>query len=246
MKIALLLLLTFIMGCAINVPYDAKHNWNKSNYLLYDGVVAITIKKKRHWCTGIVLNPDFVMTAGHCADPRLYNLLYITSGCNDITAENCTHTKVVLAVPHPNHKESGPIWNDIGAMKPMESIKGITSATLTNQIETQSTINLAGFGGHEGKTGILWAGKSKINHFWAYGFETYLNGKNGPCGGDSGSPAFDEAGKVVGILSRSVRNKKSDCGGIATYTMPAMYIGWLREMNTIFSATNASEADDGS
>ncbi|MDP2683550.1 MAG: trypsin-like serine protease [bacterium] len=79
-------------------------------------------------------------------------------------------------------------------------------------------IYLAGFGVRPKENGgILYVGRSKIKYSWLYGFETYLNGINGPCSGDSGGAAFNNRGELVGILSRSTRDERSHCGGFAIY-----------------------------
>ena len=221
------------MGCAGSSPYNIDHNWHKTHHDNNNGIVAITVnsgRSRQAYCTGVVLTPDVILTAGHCTNPLLHGQLYITYGCDNIESKHCTHVRVLIAVPHPNHKENGPIWNDVGVIKPMESITDVKPITLANIIEEDSIIYLSGFGQRHGKSGILYAGKSKINHFWLYEFETYLNGQNGPCAGDSGSPAFDEYGNVVGILSRSVRDISEHCGGLSKYTIPIMYKGWLNSM----------------
>jgi V8-like Glu-specific endopeptidase len=236
MKKTLLLLLLFVMGCASNsMPFNSNHNWARSHFTEHDGVVAVTIDKTRAHCSGVVLTPNLVMTAGHCVDTRLNGRLYVVHGCNNIrNEEECTYTRVAMAVPHPNHKENGPVWNDIAVIKPLKPITDVKPVTLAEGLKTNSTIHLAGFGKRVGeKGGILYAGTSKIDHFWLYGFQTLLNGENGPCAGDSGSPAFDSEGNVIGILSRSVRDSVTHCGGIAKYTMPAMYVDWLQQMSSI-------------
>lgn len=248
-KALLLLLFLFTISCGgnISIPFNTDHNWSTSNYKHHDGVVALTVKKDgkiKAYCSGILLAPDLVMTAGHCANPSLHNNLYVTHGCNNIRSRNCTHTKVFLAIPHPNYKKSGFVWNDIGLIKPEQSITDIKPVEISGIIEENSTIYLAGFGKRYKKPGgILYAGKSKISHFWLYGFETYLNGVNGPCPGDSGSPAFNEEGEVVGMLSRSFRPERERCGGVARYTIPIMYIDWINEMNAIFSRLSFVEEE---
>lgn len=239
-KSFLLLFIIIIIGCASHPSlYNPQHNWHKSNYQKHNGVVAITIDSNKPYCSGIVLNKNLILTAGHCADPKIHKRLYITSGCNNILDKECTHTAVYMAIPHPNYKETGAIWNDIGIMIPIKSIKNVKSAKLALEFETHSIIYLAGFGIRlEESGGILYSGTSKINHTWVYGFETYLNGINGPCSGDSGSPAFNKDGKVIGILSRSIRERKTGCGGMAKYTIPIMYIDWIEKMNRLLNNIN--------
>jgi hypothetical protein len=206
---------------------------------MYDSVVAITINKTLPHCSGVIIAPNLIMTAGHCVDPLLHNKLYITYGCDDIREITCTHIPVIMAVPHPGHKESGPVWNDISLIKPLTDITNIKPSELAIGFKTDSIIYMAGFGRRPGEPGgILYSGTSKINYSWLYEFETYLNGINGPCAGDSGSPAFDNNGKVIGILSRSYRNMITNCGGIARYTVPIMHIDWINQISKILGGAH--------
>ncbi len=124
------------------------------------------------------------------------------------------------------------IWNDIGVIVTQKPIPNVVPATISANIKSNTEIFTAGFGVRDGKAGRLWVGKSKVKDHNLYEFETYANGENGTCGGDSGGPAYyqNEKGEYVlsGILSRSYRD--SNCGGYAYYTIPIMYVPWMEQV----------------
>ncbi|MDP2683551.1 MAG: hypothetical protein Q8P20_00690 [bacterium] len=126
----IILLMLLLISCAPLAParFNSQHNWHKTNSR-YNSVVAITIGRTHAYCSGVVLSPNLILT-----DFQLLHSLYITSGCNNIKMKTCIHTPVKLAIPYPDFKEMNPVWNDLGLLQPLTSLKNVTPVTFAPYI----------------------------------------------------------------------------------------------------------------
>ncbi|HEY8076052.1 MAG TPA: S1 family peptidase [Labilithrix sp.] len=206
-------------------------------------------------CSGVLVAPDVLLTASHCvasaepdgttcADthyPTGLNAaktmqVYVGDSIDDPTVMRVTVAEVI-----PLAGEKTMCGNDIAALRLAKPIASITPlvprldappvvgeavSVVGFGVDDPSDLNSSGtrrrrddakvsFVGARAKTGPaaeLSAGDFAVSI--------------GPCGGDSGSPALDAQGRVMGIMSRG---DKSSCADMA-YTRIDGHADWLRQL----------------
>jgi hypothetical protein len=125
MKLRFLTAVTFgllSVGCGDNVGPDVPQLTDDGEW-----VVRVTFAD-RHVCTGIVLSPHWVLTAGHCVDE---------AGANDVEIEHeIFEQRTTLydgpadLIPHPEYVGRGEIghrWHDVGLVGLQTEIRGVPS-----------------------------------------------------------------------------------------------------------------------
>jgi V8-like Glu-specific endopeptidase len=232
----LIILFSLLAGCAYYI--NPLYNWKPINTADHPNVIAITNEAGKMRCSGVVIRPNVVLTAGHCLEGMYTENFRIVSHCSNIRNKHCTLTKVKQKAFYPNYKRGHGVWSDIGLLILEDDLKDIKPAQIgtLDDIKRETPLISVGFGRRtDGKIGILYAGKNAIHDNNLYEIKTYIGGENGTCSGDSGSPTFvktEEGLKLVGILSRSTR-VNAPCGGISVYTVPILYWDWIEEIITI-------------
>lgn len=180
-------------------------------------------------CTGTVIGPKTILTAGHCVKPSddtdEYSNYKVAFG-TDFTQANAVIAGVE-AIPHPSYDPSVFGNNDVGiiVLETATTVKPLRIAQVITNM-TGKTVTHVGFG----KTDA--SGKTK-NHTkqtvdlpvtmqTAHVLQTG-NGKSGICSGDSGGPMLSVNGQtketlIVGVHSY-VDNVKTCLGkGYSTRT----------------------------
>lgn len=157
-------------------------------------------------CSGTVIAPDRVLTAGHCVNAGEDEAWVMTSS---------RLVRVVESRRHPEYREEPAlraIFNDVAVLTtdPLETpALGITAS---RTVEADGVIATYGFGLNEdNEYGALQAAQITIafvtnDHLFSAPFES---GGSNPCLGDSGAPAVlahtDESGVmhtgVIGVVS---------------------------------------------
>lgn len=245
MRKIFLLLILLSFGCFKPVKVNTAFNWSKTHYSNATGAVAVTINKKRPYCSGVLIKPNIVLTAGHCLDDFRAKRMYITYKCNHILQSSCKHVRVKLKVFNPGFDYTPGLWNDLGILITEKDITDMQPAKIGSFSdikklqEYKGNLVTAGFGRRPNRdVGILYMGLTSIREHYMYEFLTQDNGFNGPCKGDSGGPAYYQAPdgelRVVGILSRNQRTRVK-CGGKAKYTIPILYMDWVEEISSIIN-----------
>jgi secreted trypsin-like serine protease len=243
--LVLSILLSTLIGCGGGyIPGNPAYNWSlEQNTSDFPGLVAVTLTdgKKKHeaWCSGVALTKNIVITAAHCLDEPPTWMVRVTSGCTNVYSKKCKRNGALYRTINPTYSakmNTEGIWNDLGIIVTKEPIPNIVPAQISDTVKTRVEVVTAGFGKRNVRAGRLWAGKSKIKDHNLYEFETYANGENGTCGGDSGGPAYhvtdDGEYVLAGILSRAYRGDAQTCGGYAYYTIPAMYAEWIGKVTS--------------
>jgi secreted trypsin-like serine protease len=197
------------------------------------------------FCTGVVIARDLVLSAGHCVDPRdRYKLIQFSASGQPVLLD------VASATRHPqfdikaflNHRATA----DVAVLKLAQPLPAsyvpAPLALAEKKVVVGNQLTVAGFGVSvrgDGKTG----GTLRAATLTVTGQPGTLQirlvdpaGNNtapgmGACTGDSGAPAFDSTGAVMGVVSWSTAPQSEDgCGGLTGITPLTRYRAWVAEM----------------
>ncbi len=196
------------------------------------------------FCTGTAIARDLVLTAGHCVDPRdSYKLIQFSADGTPVFFD------VAYAMRHPqfdmkaflNHRATA----DVALLKLAQplpaSYEPAPLAPPNKTVAVGEQLIVAGYGVSvrgNGKTGgtlraatLTVTGQPGALQIRLVDPATNNNAPGlGACTGDSGSPAFDANGAVVGVISWSTAPKNEDgCGGLSGVTPLVRYRAWVVE-----------------
>ena len=168
----------------------------KVSFISPDGVPSL--------CTGIVLDHNSVLTAGHCITDILGQQDFSLTG----TIEGATGVfNIVESILHPFYiqvPELGAIFNDVAILK-TEIPHGLPALPLILSLPAQPGIPVAIYGyglNSEGYFGTLMTGQTSLefvtpNHLFSTQYDGATN--SNPCFGDSGGPAIGSLIDLLGI-----------------------------------------------
>jgi hypothetical protein len=194
-------------------------------------------------CTGVLVAPDVVLTAGHCIDGSLNEVLL---GVNDLRAQG-DRIRVTRRVAWPQW------WNsyDIGLLV-LERPSTVTPRALAIEcaapyVENGAPVAIVGYGAidangsqyddrlMEAETvitdlGCLESGRGCVDSIRPDG-ELGAGGMGiDSCSGDSGGPLYlltDRGPFLVGLTSRGYSNSSSLCSEGGIYVRPAAVLDWI-------------------
>jgi secreted trypsin-like serine protease len=208
---------------------------------------AVAIFGSNGTCTGTLIAPDLVLTAGHCAS---INPTKIIANTVDYAKTGGIHVNVTKTTAYPNWQA----MYDVAVIELASPIQGIeprkmgTAHSFANFTE-ETAIHLVGFGAtsmdgtasnsalKEAMTAVTDArcmsgqGCKKI---LAPGGE-FIAGGTGTadsCFGDSGGPVYldtPNGAVVIASVSRGVDGADTPCGGGGIYVRTDKVIQWIEE-----------------
>jgi len=185
-------------------------------------------------CTGTLIAPDVVLTAGHCVEP-----LFIGTEIPGFTLAHDTVTSQPAFVPgmrtmqHPMFDiMSDPgtgigTWYDVGLVFLSEPITSVAPIKLPNaadgaMLTAGTQLKLVGYGRTSNATqdvGVMYDAVAPIVTPGPTELQISNPGDPQNCNGDSGGPALIDLGagyRVVGIVSRSANGAECTQGGVDT------------------------------
>ncbi|MGD0529963.1 MAG: trypsin-like serine protease, partial [Polyangiaceae bacterium] len=185
-------------------------------------VVAIVGSSGTTECSGTLVGPYIVVTAGHCSVPEVVQGGHIAQGSS--LADAGATIPIALAVAHPQFDLS-TLTNDI-AILVLASAAPATPVPLgTSPPAVGATVDLVGWGltaEDAGDSGQKRQGQSTVTSLASTTFDV-ASMPSQPCEGDSGGPALATSNgveAVVGITSHG----DSACVAGATYTRVDAYL----------------------
>jgi secreted trypsin-like serine protease len=211
-------------------------------------VDCVAVGNDQQWgCTGTLIAPNVVVTAGHCADfaTRVYF-------GRDVTAPGKV-VKVKKRVPHPKYHKVNR--NDLMVLLLAENVTGVTPRPLAKKglIDAATDARVVGFGNTEA-SGTFGYGKKRFvdvpiastscqgsvdghDDKVSYGCDPGLELVAGrpmlaqdTCTGDSGGPLYVLEGEkwlLAGATSRATDSAMNNCGDGGVYVRLDKYRAWI-------------------
>lgn len=229
--LALALASTFAVGCAAPEADVETEEEGDTSSLIVNGSVdqghpavvfiqwIVTPAGKEaelHSCTGTVIGPRTVLTAGHCVTPaqptdKLSNYK-VKFGTNGKTSTDEIAVSAVL--PHPNYNRAVAGNYDVGILRLAEptDVKPVRIAQVITNMQGK-TVTHVGYG-RTNAADPKSAGTKKtvdlpVTMQTGHVLQTG-NGKSGICMGDSGGPMFSVNGQTKETLIVAVHSYVSD------------------------------------
>jgi secreted trypsin-like serine protease len=212
----------------------------KAEFPATGALIVFDEKGPRLTCTGTLIAPDVVLTAGHCMFFLGRRLPAFVLGPRVAAATPAATEPVSRVVIHPQfvvRAESGAALHDLALVLLARPVPGVTPEKLLSKVEsaasaTGAAVDLVGYGRMTHPTpvdGIKNRGRSKL--VATRPFEWVIGARSQPqnCDGDSGGPAFVKiAGKrrLIGIASRSV-DDKAPCVSGTVHARPDAELDWI-------------------
>lgn len=215
-------------------------------------------------CTGTLIAPDIVLTAGHCVDEELFGDLLpgftLAIDAREASADEVVAGRAKLAHPDYDFFELPPDGvgrtDDIGLLLLAEPIDGPTEQLPTADeaaaaLVVDAQVALVGYGYTDQDVGDAYGvkatGTASLVEIGDHELFIAKPGEQQNCNGDSGGPALvDTPGgrRLVGVVSRSPDDDTvCDHGGIDTRVDP--YVPWIEEALAAQDASVPEPADAG-
>lgn len=208
---------------------------------------TVAVLGKTGVCTGTLIAPDVVLTAGHCAD---ITPTYVVANTTNYAVSGGAKVAVLRTVAYPDWDHTYDV-SVIILSQPINSVtpRRIGTACSYDEFQPDTMVRLVGFGAtdaggatsnthlKEAMTAVVdpvCSGPYGCNKVVAPGGEFVAGGSGNAdsCFGDSGGPVYLETERgpiLVGAVSRGVNNSATPCGGGGIYVRTDNIIQWIED-----------------
>lgn len=207
---------------------------------------AVAVVGAQGSCTGTLIAPDIVLTAGHCADAGLTQVIANTT---DFNSAGGTRSSIASITAYPNWETT----YDVAVVKLTMPITTVTprpiGASCTFQgFSSQMMVHLVGFGltdtAGQGNNTTLREANAPVTDPTCSGGRgcqpgaapagEFIAGGNGTdsCFGDSGGPVYLDTPRgtmVIAAVSRGLDNSPTPCGGGGIYVRTDKVLQWIEQ-----------------
>jgi len=204
-------------------------------------------------CTGTLIAPNVVITAGHCDDPSLDNVLL---GTNSLALpQNGETVPVMTRIEYPSSQSSEDVTILVLARNAVEEPRKIATGWAKVDIKNGAPVEFVGYGATDVNGNVyindLQEVMSTITDFDcstssgcypAAKPDGELGAGGGgidTCSGDSGGPMYlltSYGNFLAGVTSRSYDNATKPCGGGGIYVRPDKIVDWAEQQSGIAMA----------
>ncbi len=204
---------------------------------------AVAVLGTQGSCTGTLIAPDVVLTAGHCAA----GMTRVIANTTDYNAAGGTTSMIKTITAYPSWETTYDIAV-IVLQTPITSVppRKLGTACTFQMFSQKPQVHLVGFGStdvqgnapntrlNEVTTGVTdpeCSGGNGCQAAVAPGGEFVAGGNNrDSCFGDSGGPVYLDTPRgamVIGAVSRGVENAANPCGGGGIYVRTDKLVQWI-------------------
>lgn len=199
-------------------------------------------------CTGTLIAPDVVLTAGHCAD---IDPVTVIANTTDYSGSNGTRVGVARTEAHPDWETTLDVAVVVLA-QPITTVtpRRVGTSCTFQEFRSSTMVRIVGFGststdGKAPNTQLKEAmtqvtdptcasSGSGCNMTVSPGGEFVAGGTGSAdsCFGDSGGPVYLDTARgsvVVGAVSRGVNNAATPCGAGGIYVRTDAIVDWIED-----------------